>query len=63
MANKRRPERVRTEPDPLERELDRALEDTFPASDPIAIDSADVHEQRRRKAQHDSTRSPTETDR
>ena len=38
----------------LERELDKALEDTFPASDPIAIDSADVHEERRRKVRQDS---------
>ena len=35
------------------RELDQALEHTFPASDPIAVDSAAVHEKRHRKREHD----------
>jgi hypothetical protein len=35
----------------LERELDQALEQTFPASDPIAVDSLTTH-----KARHDRTR-------
>lgn len=62
MTAQQRPGRARAEPDALERELDSALEDTFPASDPIAIDSTDVHEERRRKAQQDSRRSPGETE-
>ena len=32
----------------LERELDEALAETFPASDPIAVDSARMHAARRR---------------
>jgi uncharacterized membrane protein YccC len=31
----------------LERELDQALEATFPASDPVAVDSAEAHAARR----------------
>jgi len=31
----------------LERELDSALEGTFPASDPVAVDSAEAHAARR----------------
>lgn len=31
----------------LERELDQALEGTFPASDPVAVDSAEAHAARR----------------
>jgi hypothetical protein len=54
MTKKRLRRSVHEKPDALERELDKALEDSFPASDPIAIDSADVHEERRRKAQQDS---------
>ena len=54
MTNKRLRRSVYEKPDALERELDKALEDTFPASDPIAIDSADVHEERRRKVRQDS---------
>lgn len=57
MTNERLRRSVYEKPDALERELDKALEDSFPASDPIAIDSAEVHEERRRKAQQDS-RSP-----
>lgn len=30
----------------LESELDEALEETFPASDPIAVDSAEAHKAR-----------------
>jgi len=54
MTNERLRRSVHEKADALERELDKALEDSFPASDPIAIDSADVHEERRRKAQQDS---------
>ncbi|MBW7924000.1 MAG: hypothetical protein H3C59_04550 [Burkholderiaceae bacterium] len=54
MTNKRLRRSAYEKPDALERELDKALEYSFPASDPIAIDSADVHEERRRKAQRDS---------
>lgn len=61
MTNQRRRRRIYAEPDPLERELDRALEETFPASDPIAIDSADVHEERRHKAQRESAARRSET--
>ena len=43
-----------TKPDALDRELDKALEDTFPASDPIAVDSAEVHKERDRKRQQES---------
>lgn len=32
----------------LERELDHALEETFPASDPVAVDTADEHAARRK---------------
>ena len=34
----------------LERELDDALKGTFPASDPLAVDSADEHAARRNRA-------------
>lgn len=34
----------------LEREIDEALEETFPASDPIAVDSAGEHRARRKLA-------------
>ena len=37
----------------LERELDRALEDTFPASDPVAVDTADEHAARRKGTEGD----------
>lgn len=33
----------------LEKELDDALKDTFPASDPVAVDSAAVHARRKRR--------------
>ena len=33
----------------LERELDNALKGTFPASDPVAVDSAAEHTRRRRR--------------
>lgn len=33
----------------LERELDHALEETFPASDPVAVDTADEHAARHKK--------------
>ena len=33
----------------LEKELDNALKDTFPASDPVAVDSAAVHARRKRR--------------
>lgn len=33
----------------LERELDQALEATFPASDPLAVDTADEHDARRKR--------------
>ncbi|WP_144631089.1 hypothetical protein [Bordetella genomosp. 13] len=39
------------EKDPVERELDDALEDTFPASDPISIDAGKDAENR--KTGHD----------
>lgn len=61
MTNQPRRTRIYAEPDPLERELDRALEETFPASDPIAIDTADVHEERRHKAQRESAARPSDT--
>lgn len=35
------------EKDPLERELDDALDDTFPASDPVSIDTGKDPEDRR----------------
>ena len=34
----------------LEREIDQALEATFPASDPIAVDTAREHRARRKRA-------------
>jgi hypothetical protein len=33
----------------LEKEVDDALKGTFPASDPVAVDSAAVHARRRRR--------------
>ena len=33
----------------LEKEVDEALKGTFPASDPVAVDSAAVHARRRRR--------------
>lgn len=41
-------ERKRAE-DALEKEVDDALKGTFPASDPVAVDSAAVHARRRRR--------------
>lgn len=41
-------ERKRLE-DALEKEVDDALKGTFPASDPVAVDSAAVHARRRRR--------------
>lgn len=35
--------------DALEKEVDEALKGTFPASDPVAVDSAAVHGRRRRR--------------
>ena len=32
--------------DALDRELDEALEETFPASDPIAVNTTGTHEER-----------------
>ena len=37
----------------LERELDHALEETFPASDPVAVDTADEHAARGKRAGKD----------
>ena len=54
MAHKQPPKWDEEKADALERELDNALEDTFPASDPIAVDSAAVHEERHRKQQEGS---------
>lgn len=53
MTNGESPEQEQKKSDALDRELDQALEDTFPASDPIAVDSAAVHEKRHRKREHD----------
>ncbi len=39
----------------LERELDEALKGTFPASDPVAVDTADQHAARRKRAATDKT--------
>lgn len=45
--------------DALERELDQALAATFPASDPVAVDSAEQHRARlRRKPRGRAARSP-----
>jgi hypothetical protein len=33
----------------LEKEVDEALKGTFPASDPVAVDSAAVHARRRKR--------------
>lgn len=33
----------------LEKEVDEALKGTFPASDPVAVDSAAVHARRKRR--------------
>ncbi|SAI68862.1 Uncharacterised protein [Bordetella ansorpii] len=41
------------EKDPLERELDDALDDTFPASDPVSIDTGKDPEDR--KTGHDQS--------
>lgn len=48
MTNQQPPKQDKAKSDALDRELDKALEDTFPASDPIAVDSADVHKERHR---------------
>ena len=40
----------------LERELDQALEATFPASDPVAVDTLDEHEGRRKYSQRKDSR-------
>lgn len=57
----RSPRTVRREPQAaLERELDEALAETFPASDPIAVDSAEEHRAglgRQKKASRTGTRS------
>lgn len=53
MTNELPPKHDQPQPDALDRELDKALEDTFPASDPVAVDSAAVHEARHRKPQHE----------
>jgi hypothetical protein len=50
VTNKQPPKADDDPSDALDRELDRALEDTFPASDPVAVDSAAVHEARHRKS-------------
>ena len=39
----------------LERELDEALAETFPASDPVAIDSAEEHRARLRRRRKNET--------
>ncbi|CAG2136688.1 hypothetical protein [Cupriavidus plantarum] len=44
---KRRHEEAHTEDEKIEQELDEALEDTFPASDPIAVDPRPEHEKRK----------------
>lgn len=61
MTNERRQKGGGVKPDALDRELDKALEDTFPASDPVAVDSAEVHEERRRKLREKSGGSPRDT--
>jgi hypothetical protein len=43
------PEQRAREDKALEKEVDEALKGTFPASDPVAIDSAAVHARRRRR--------------
>jgi hypothetical protein len=40
----------------LERELDEALRETFPASDPIAVDAAVEHAARSRLVRQDGAR-------
>jgi len=42
----------RSQDDKLEDELDEALEDTFPASDPVSIDPRLPHAPERRKPGH-----------
>jgi hypothetical protein len=42
----------------LERELDHALEETFPASDPVAVDTVDEHAARRKRAGQTKRRKP-----
>ena len=44
----------------LEQELDQALAATFPASDPVAVDSAEEHRARRTKSSR-SKRTPAAT--
>jgi hypothetical protein len=53
MTNKQPPKHDEAKSDALDRELDKALEDTFPASDPVAVDSAAAHEERHRKPQQE----------
>jgi hypothetical protein len=53
MTSKQPPESGEAKSDALDRELDKALEDTFPASDPVAVDSAAAHEERHRKPQQE----------
>jgi hypothetical protein len=54
MTNKEPPKNDQSKSEALDRELDKALEDTFPASDPVAVDSAKVHEERNRKPQQEN---------
>lgn len=46
---RREPQLPTGETKALEKELDDALKDTFPASDPVAVDSAAVHARRKRR--------------
>jgi hypothetical protein len=46
---RRNPEERAREDRALEKEVDDALKGTFPASDPVAVDSAAVHARRRRR--------------
>jgi hypothetical protein len=43
------PEQRAREDKALEKEVDDALKGTFPASDPVAVDSAAVHAARRKR--------------
>lgn len=54
MTNKEPTKNDQSKSEALDRELDKALEDTFPASDPVAVDSAKVHEERNRKPQQEN---------
>ena len=44
--------------DALDRELDEAREGTFPASDPIAVDTAETHEERHKDREQKRSDAP-----